>query len=82
MERCRGQAAMVNADHINSWLRVWPLVPLLKHTKYYYFCEESMCRLMPKQGEGMKYKILLIVLLNSRHCQDRLMFPKPLHLQS
>ncbi len=27
-------------------------------------------------------KILLIVLLNSKHCQDRLAFPKPLHLQS
>jgi hypothetical protein len=37
MESCRGQAAIVCADHINSWLRVWLLVPLLKHTKYHFF---------------------------------------------
>jgi len=36
MERCRGQAAMVHADHVNSWWGVEPLIPLLKHTKYYY----------------------------------------------
>jgi hypothetical protein len=50
MERCRGQAAMVRADNINLWLRVWLLVPLLKHTEYYCFCEESMCRWMPIRG--------------------------------
>ncbi len=33
-------------------------------------------------GKFSILKILLIVLLNSRHCQDRLTFPKPLHLQS
>jgi hypothetical protein len=51
MERCHGQAAMVHADHINLWLRVWLLGSLLKHTKYYYFCEESMCRPMPTRGK-------------------------------
>ena len=39
MERCCGQAAMVHADHVNSWWGVELLIPLLKYTKYYYFCE-------------------------------------------
>jgi hypothetical protein len=30
------------------------LIPLLKHTKYYYFCELSMCRPMPTQGINLK----------------------------
>ncbi len=54
MERSLGQAAMVRADHINLWLRVWLLVPLLNHNEYYYLCEESMCRPMPTQGKGKK----------------------------
>jgi hypothetical protein len=29
MECCHGQAAMVREDHINLWLRVWLLLPLL-----------------------------------------------------
>jgi hypothetical protein len=33
-------------------------------------------------GKFLILKILLIVLLNSRHCQDKLTFPKPPHLQS
>ena len=37
MERCCGQAAMVHADHVNSWWGVELRIPLLKHTKYYYF---------------------------------------------
>jgi hypothetical protein len=37
MERCCGQVAMVHADHVNSWWGVELLIPLLKHTKYYYF---------------------------------------------
>jgi hypothetical protein len=37
MERCCGQAAMVHADYVNSWWRVELRIPLLKHTKYYYF---------------------------------------------
>jgi hypothetical protein len=37
MERCCGQAAMVHADHVNSWWGVELLIPLLKHTKYYFF---------------------------------------------
>ncbi len=37
MERCFGQAAMVHADHVNSWWGVELRIPLLKHTKYYYF---------------------------------------------
>jgi hypothetical protein len=37
MEHCCGQAAMVHADHVNSWWGVELLIPLLKHTKYYYF---------------------------------------------
>ena len=37
MERCHGQAAMVHADHVNLWWGVELLIPLLKHTKYYYF---------------------------------------------
>jgi hypothetical protein len=57
MERCRGQAAMVHANHINSWLRIRLLVPLLKHTKYYYFCEESMCRPMPAQGKCLGFSL-------------------------
>ncbi len=44
MERCCGQAAMVHADHVNLWWGVELLIPLLKHTKYYYFCVKSMCR--------------------------------------
>ena len=50
MERCCGQAAMVHADHVNSWWGVELLIPLLKHTKYYYFCELFMCRPMPTRG--------------------------------
>jgi hypothetical protein len=48
-ERCHGQAAMVLADHINSWWGVELLIPLLKHTKWYYFCELS--RPMPTWGK-------------------------------
>jgi hypothetical protein len=48
---CCGQAAMVHADHVNSWWGVELLIPLLKHTKYYYFCELSMCRPMPTRGK-------------------------------
>jgi hypothetical protein len=51
MERCHGQAAMVLADHVNLWWGVELLIPLLKHTKYYYFCELSMCRPMPTRGK-------------------------------
>ena len=51
MEHCRGQAAMVHADHVNSWWGVELLIPLLKHTKYYYFCVKSMCRPMPTRGK-------------------------------
>ncbi len=29
------------------------LIPLLKHTKYYYFCELSMCRPMPTWGKWL-----------------------------
>ena len=32
MERCCGQAAIVCADHVNSWWGVELLIPLLKHT--------------------------------------------------
>jgi len=32
MERCCGQAAMVRADHVNSWWGVEQLIPLLKQT--------------------------------------------------
>ena len=38
MERCCGQAAMVHADHVNSWWGVELLIPLLKHTTEFYFC--------------------------------------------
>ena len=55
MERCCGQAAMVHADHVNSWWGVELLIPLLKHTKYYYFCELSMCRPMPTRGKLLKW---------------------------
>ena len=54
MERCCGQAAMVHADHVNSWWGVELLIPLLKHTKYYYFCELSMCRPMPTRGKWLE----------------------------
>jgi len=54
MERCCGQAAMVHADHVNSWWGVELLIPLLKHTKYYYFCELSMFQLMPTRGIDLK----------------------------
>jgi hypothetical protein len=53
MEHCRGQAAMVFADHVNSWWGVELLIPLSKHTKYYYFCVESMCRPMPTRGNTL-----------------------------
>ena len=55
MERCCGQAAMVHADHVNSWWGVELLIPLLKHTKYYYFCELSMCRPMPTREKFFLY---------------------------
>ncbi len=51
MERCCGQAAMVHADHVNSWWGIELRIPLLKHSKYYCFCVKSMCQLMPTQGE-------------------------------
>jgi len=51
MERCCGQAAMVHADLVNSWWGVELLIPLLKHTKYYYFCELSMRRPMSTRGK-------------------------------
>jgi hypothetical protein len=52
MERCCGQAAMVHADRDNSWWGVELHIPLLKHTKYYYFCVKSMmCRPMPTRGK-------------------------------
>ena len=54
MERCCGQAAMVHADHVNSWWGVELLIPLLKHAEYYYFCELSMCRPMPTRGIDLK----------------------------
>jgi hypothetical protein len=34
MEHCRGQVAIVLADHVNSWWGVELLIPLLNHTKY------------------------------------------------
>ncbi len=37
MERCHEQAAMVCADHVNSWWGVELLIPLLKHTNKFYF---------------------------------------------
>jgi hypothetical protein len=37
MEHCCGQAAMVHADHVNSWWGVELLVPLLKYTNEFYF---------------------------------------------
>ena len=37
MERYCGQAVMVHADHINLWWGVELLIPLLKHTKYFFF---------------------------------------------
>ncbi len=64
MERCRGQAAMVHADHVNSWWGVELLIPLLKHTEYYYFCVKSMCRPMPTRGKSHH-----IAFLNAKvHC--------------
>ena len=56
MERCCGQATMVHADHVvNSWWGVELLIPPLKHTKYFYFCELSMwCRPMPTRGIDLK----------------------------
>ncbi len=54
MERCCGQATMVHADNVNSWWGVELPIPLLKHTKYYYFCELSMCRPMPTRGKVHK----------------------------
>jgi hypothetical protein len=56
MERCCGQAAMVHADHVNSWWGVELLTPLLKHTKYYYFCELSMCMCRPIPTRGIDLK--------------------------
>ena len=52
MEHCCGQAAMVHADHVNSWWGVELLIPLLKHTKYFYFSVKSMCRPMPTRGKS------------------------------
>ncbi len=62
MERCCGQAAMVHADNINSWWEVELLIPLLKHTKYYYFCVKSMCRPMPTRGKLIIFVLFCIKL--------------------
>ena len=43
MERCCGQAAMVHADHVNSWWGVELLLPLLKHTNEFYLCVKIPC---------------------------------------
>ncbi len=43
MERCCGQAAMVHADHVNSWWGIELLIPLLKHTNEFYFCVKIPC---------------------------------------
>jgi len=60
MERCCGQAAMVLADHdVNSWWGVELLIPLLKHTKYYYFCVKSICRQMPTQGKVATANVMM-----------------------
>ncbi len=37
MVHCRGQTAMVCADHINLWWGLELLIPLLKHTNEFYF---------------------------------------------
>jgi hypothetical protein len=37
MERCRGQAAMVCVDHVNSGWGVELLIPLLRHKNEFYF---------------------------------------------
>jgi hypothetical protein len=66
MEHCRGQAAMVYADHVNLWWGVELLIPLLKHTKYYYFCVKSMCRPMPTQGKFCLLMYLRKALLDQR----------------
>ncbi len=43
MEGCCGQAAMVHADHVNSWWGVELLIPLLKLTNEFYFCVKIPC---------------------------------------
>ncbi len=49
---------MVHADHVNLWWGVELLIPLLKHTKYYYF----LCKIhvstdanTGESGEGRRY---------------------------
>ena len=44
-------AAMVHADHVNLWWGVELQIPLLKHTKYFYFCVKSKCQPMPTRGK-------------------------------
>jgi hypothetical protein len=43
MERCRGQAAMICADHVNLWWGVELVIPLLKHTNEFLFCVKNPC---------------------------------------
>ena len=51
MERCYGQAAMVHADHVNSWWGVELLISLLKHTNEIYICVKILSRPMPTRGK-------------------------------
>jgi hypothetical protein len=70
MERCCGQAAMVHADHVNSWWGVEILIPLLNHTKYFYFCVNPCVNRCQHGGSGPaselqrnKYSSLLCKML-------------------
>ena len=52
MELCCGQ-------DVNLWWGVELLIPLLKHTKYYYFCVKSICRQMPTQGKVATANVMM-----------------------
>jgi len=68
MEHCCGQAVMVHADHANSWWGVELLIALLKHTKYYYFCELSMCRPMPTRGKYTTSSSIITTIIIEAGC--------------
>ena len=54
MECCRGQAAKVRADHVNSWWGVELLIPLLNILMNFILCYNSMCDQCTHVGSALR----------------------------
>ncbi len=59
---------MVHADHVNSWWGVELLIPLLKHTKYYYFLCKIHVSTNANMGEVVNLKEEYSFLYVQRNC--------------